>query len=85
MNKLNNKIKYQNPSSNLEKEAETSSILISKLQSNYTNIDTTNGLEYNVDGCGCMSCGCFKSAWTLVLSPAGIAAGMAAYATAVAL
>jgi len=61
--------KYQNQKSLLE-----------KLESNNTNIDEANKLEYNVDACSCMGCGCFKSAWTVVLSPAGVATGMAAYA-----
>lgn len=54
--------------------------LLTKLELSDTNVDKASKLEYNVDGCSCMSCGCFKSAWTVVLSPAGIAAGMAAYA-----
>lgn len=54
--------------------------LLTKLELSDTNVDKASKLEYNVDGCSCMSCGCFKSAWTVVLSPAGVAAGMAAYA-----
>jgi len=54
--------------------------ILDELESNPTNVDKNKGLEYNIDGCSCMGCGCFKSAWTVVLSPAGIAAGMAAYA-----
>lgn len=53
---------------------------LEELESSRTNVDRSSGLEYNVDGCSCMGCGCFKSAWTVVLSPAGVAAGMAAYA-----
>jgi hypothetical protein len=56
--------------------------ILDSLKSSNTNVDKANGLEYNVDGCSCMSCGCFKSPWTVVLSPAGVAAGMAAYAAA---
>ena len=56
--------------------------LLEELGRRDTNIDRMSGLEYNVDGCSCMSCGCFKSAWTVVLSPAGIAAGLAAFAAA---
>lgn len=56
--------------------------LLTKLELSDTNVDKASKLEYNVDGCSCMGCGCFKSAWTIVLSPAGIAAGMAAYSAA---
>lgn len=59
--------------------------ILDSLKSSDTNVDKAKGLEYNVDGCSCISCGCFKSAWTVVLSPAGIAAGMAAYAASAAL
>ncbi len=59
--------------------------VLDELKTSYTNIDDKNNLAYNVDGCSCMGCGCFKSAWTIVLSPAGIAAGMAAYAADAAL
>ncbi len=57
--------------------------LLTKLELSDTNVDKESKLEYNVDGCSCMSCGCFKSAWTVVLSPIGVAAGMLAYAAAV--
>ncbi len=58
--------------------------VLDEIEASHTNVDKKKNLEYNVDGCSCMSCGCFKSAWTVVLSPAGIAAGMAAsYAAAV--
>lgn len=53
--------------------------VLDELKDSYTNIGDS-GLDYNVDGCGCMSCLCHRSAWTVVLSPAGIAAGMAAFA-----
>ena len=56
--------------------------ILYELRSNNTNVDELGGLESQVDGCSYMSCGCFKSAWTIVLSPAGIAAGMAAAAAA---
>ena len=59
--------------------------LLEKLESDSTNIDEASKLEYNVDACSCMSCGCFKSAWTVVLAPAGIAAGTAAYGADMAL
>lgn len=59
--------------------------LMAMLESSGTNVDKASQLEYNVDGCSCMSCGCHKTAWSLVLSPAGIAAGMLAYAAAAAL
>ena len=59
--------------------------LLDRLESESTNVDRGKSIEYNVDGCSCMSCGCFKSAWTIVLSPAGIAAGMAAFAADAAL
>ena len=59
--------------------------LLTKLEDSDTNVDKASNLEYNVDGCSCMSCGCVKTAWTVVLSPAGVAAGMAAYAAAAAL
>ncbi len=58
--------------------------VLDELRDSYTNIKDM-GLDYNVDGCSCMSCGCFKSAWTIVVSPVGVAAGLAAYATAAAL
>jgi hypothetical protein len=59
--------------------------LLNKLKNSETNLDKSTITKYNLDGCGCMSCGCFKSAWTIVLSPAGIAAGMAAFAADAAL
>ena len=59
--------------------------VLEELKSSHANVDGKKSLEYNIDGCSCMGCGCFKSAWTIVLSPAGVAAGMAAYAVAAAL
>jgi len=59
--------------------------LLSTMKEAKTNLEKGTNYEYNFDNCSCMGCKCFKSAWTLVLSPAGIAAGMAAYAAAVAL
>lgn len=59
--------------------------LLSKLEKSNTNVDKGNLLEYDNEGCSCMGCKCFKSAWTIVLSPVGIAAGMAAYAASAAL
>ena len=59
--------------------------LLKKLESKSTNVDKTRNIEYNVDGCSCMGCGCINTAWTVVLSPAGIAAGMLAYAADAAL
>ena len=56
--------------------------VLEELETNYTNADKNSRLDYNVDGCSCMRCGCFKSAWTIVLSPAGVAAGLAAAAAA---
>jgi hypothetical protein len=56
--------------------------LLKELKSSITNVDKANGLEYRIDGCGCMPCLCNRSAWTIVLSPAGIAAGVAAYGAA---
>jgi hypothetical protein len=53
--------------------------LLNRLEKGNTNIDESSNLEYNVDGCSCISCGCFKNAWTVILSPAGIAAGLAAF------
>ena len=69
----------QNPSVQVKES------LLERIGSSVTNLDESNGLQYNMDACSCMSCGCFKSAWTIVLSPAGIAAGMAAFAAAAAL
>ena len=59
--------------------------LLTKLELSDTNVDKASNLEYNIDACSCMSCGCFKSAWTVVLSPAGVAAAMLAYAADAAL
>jgi len=69
---------------NLETKSKQYEInVLDELEANHTNVDREKyNLDYNVDGCGCMGCGCFKSAWTIVLSPAGIAAGMAAYVAA---
>jgi hypothetical protein len=61
------------------------STVLERLGSSRTNVDKASNLEYNVDACDCMGCGCFESAWTIVLSPAGVAAGMAAYAADAAL
>ena len=52
------------------------------IESSYTNVDKAGGLEYNIDGCSCMSCGCFKNLFALCLSPVGIAAGTAAFGVA---
>ena len=68
-----------------ERLYEEKSTVLERLGSSRTNVDRTNILEYNVDACDCMGCGCFSSAWTIVLSPAGVAAGMAAYAVDAAL
>ena len=58
--------------------------ILEELEASPSNVDKNRSLEYNIAGCSCMGCGCFKSAWTIVLSPAGIAAGMAAsYAASV--
>jgi len=65
-----------------ENSCESNKGLLSKLNDSPTNLDSSTITKYNLDGCSCMGCGCFKSAWTVVLSPAGIAAGMAASATA---
>ncbi|MBU2616770.1 MAG: hypothetical protein KKB79_02180 [Nanoarchaeota archaeon] len=59
--------------------------ILEELESSPSNVDQSKRLEYNIDGCSCMGCGCFKSVWTMVVSPAGIAAGMAAYAADAAL
>ncbi len=59
--------------------------ILSDLENSKTNLEKGKFSEYNIDNCSCMSCGCFKSAWTVVLSPAGVAAGMAASAAAAAL
>jgi uncharacterized protein YqkB len=67
------------------RQREYRSSILEKLEGSETNTSRASNLEYNIDGCSCMGCGCFKSAWTIVLSPAGVAAGMAAYAAAVAL
>lgn len=69
---------------NYKKGAETKyeNLVLNELEKSSTKIDNKKGLENNIDGCSCMGCKCFKSAWTVVLSPAGVAAGMSAYATA---
>jgi len=61
-----------------DKDAE----LFDELQSSPSNVDAGADLRYNVDGCSCMSCRCFKSGWEIVLSPAGVAAGLAAFSAA---
>jgi len=56
--------------------------LLKELKSSITNVDKASGLEYQIDGCGCMPCLCNRTLWTIVLAPAGIAAGTAAYGAA---
>ena len=56
--------------------------LLSDIENSKSNLDKGCFSEYNFDNCSCMSCGCFKNLYTVVLSPAGIAAGMAAFAAA---
>ena len=64
-----------------DSKTENKSVL-ETLDTSSTNIDKSNGLEYRIDGCDCMGCGCFKNAWTVVLSPAGVAFGMTAFGAA---
>jgi len=59
--------------------------ILERIEYSPTKVSEMDSKAFNVDGCSCMGCGCFKSAWTVVLSPAGIAAGMAAAAAAAAL
>ena len=54
--------------------------VLEKIASSYTKMPENMSKEYNIDNCGCPSCGCVRGGLIIVLSPAGVATAVTAFA-----
>lgn len=56
--------------------------ILSKINSLDSKLQESELTNYAIDNCACPPCGCQKTIYTVILSPAGIAAASGAYLVA---